>query len=513
MGMSKRTALLYGAIVTFGLGTLYLGLTMKSSRPPKDPNSWDIIIFTQTWPQTLCYEWKGKNPNHTCNFPKQKDLWTVHGLWPTKLGTIGPMFCNKSIPFDPKSLYGIEKKLHEYWIDIELNNNETEENISNNSISHKKESIWFHEWEKHGTCAITLPALNSEFKYFYQGIEWSEKYNMKDTLEKGGIKVNDTTSFVTDYWKALKTVLKTNAWIECVFKSDTKQQMLFEIRICFDKSLKMINCNGIMFEDEAKTSKHHSLTNCDLKKPILYLDNVPIQNSSFNSSSIDDNKDWDLLIFSQSWPYTFCHTWTVDSKTHTCNLPVNRNQWTIHGIWPSKTGSFGPSFCNNQTSFSLDALKTIIPELKNHWTEIKGSKSTSSKSHEGGLWRYEWLKHGTCAKSLPALDTELKFFKQALDWSKQYPLNDILAQGEIKPNGTYPIAQFWHTLKTGLGKNPYIDCFVEKNSNNVYIDEIRVCFNKTLSLVDCDTLRGRNKDKPYTNCPMDRDIHYIGAEF
>lgn len=85
--------------------------------------------------------------------------------------------------------------------------------------SHKKESIWFHEWEKHGTCAITLPALNSEFKYFYQGINWSEKYNMKNILEKGGIKVNDTTSSVFDYWKALKSVLKTNAWIECAIKS------------------------------------------------------------------------------------------------------------------------------------------------------------------------------------------------------------------------------------------------------------------------------------------------------
>jgi len=45
------------------------------------------------------------------------------------------------------------------------------------------------------------------------------------------------------------------------------------------------------------------------------------------------SKEWDILVFSQSWPYTFCHTWTVNSNTHTCNLPANRNQWTIHGIW------------------------------------------------------------------------------------------------------------------------------------------------------------------------------------
>jgi len=71
------------------------------------------------------------------------------------------------------------------------------------------------------------------------------------------------------------------------------------------------------------------------------------------------------------------------------------------------------------------------------------------------------MKHGTCSKSLPALDSELKYFKQGLDWSKQYVLSDLLEQGGIKPNGSYPINQIWHTLRTGLGKNPRIDCFIE----------------------------------------------------
>lgn len=107
-------------------------------------------------------------------------------------------------------------------------------------------------------------------------------------------------------------------------------------------------------------------------------------------------------------------------------------------------------------------METIIPELQNRWTEIKGSKYKTSKSSIGGLWKHEWIKHGTCSKSLPALDTEMKYFKQALDWSKQYQLTDILTRGDIRPNGTYPVTQFWHTLKTGLGKNPRIDCYVEK---------------------------------------------------
>jgi len=137
---------------------------------------------------------------------------------PTKLGTIGPGYCNSTLKFSNVSINGIKDKLNYYWTDIEMKplNNITDTN-SSSVITHKKESIWEHEWTKHGTCAITLPTLNSEFKYFYQGIEWSEKYNMKDILEKAGIKVNSTLN-VTDYWKALKSVLNINAWVQCDIK-------------------------------------------------------------------------------------------------------------------------------------------------------------------------------------------------------------------------------------------------------------------------------------------------------
>lgn len=136
---------------------------------------------------------------------------------PTKLGTTGPLFCNKSLPFDSKAIYGIQSELNYYWTDIEVPPPNTTEVNSSNTKSHKKESIWFHEWEKHGTCAIALPALNSEYKYFYQGIDWSKNYNIKDILEKSGIQVNSTLN-ISDYLKAVKTVLNTNVWIDCIIK-------------------------------------------------------------------------------------------------------------------------------------------------------------------------------------------------------------------------------------------------------------------------------------------------------
>lgn len=63
--------------------------------------------------------------------------------------------------------------------------------------------------------------------------------------------------------------------------------MLMEIRICFDKTLNLTNCNGVM-KTRQDTTKPHSLTNCDVKKPVLYLDYVPEQNTSMASNSTVD---------------------------------------------------------------------------------------------------------------------------------------------------------------------------------------------------------------------------------
>lgn len=80
---------------------------------------WDLLIFTQSWPATVCIEWKEHDRTHTCNLPTNKDSWTIHGIWPTKLGTIGPAFCNRTWHFDPEQVRPIEKNLEQLWTNVE----------------------------------------------------------------------------------------------------------------------------------------------------------------------------------------------------------------------------------------------------------------------------------------------------------------------------------------------------------------------------------------------------------
>lgn len=73
--------------------------------------------------------------------------------------------------------------------------------------------------------------------------------------------------------------------------------MLADIRICFDKTLKPVDCNGIM-KSRRKTRNTQPLTNCDVNKPILYLesdfyhvseDNIPTVLNSTDTNSTNIN--------------------------------------------------------------------------------------------------------------------------------------------------------------------------------------------------------------------------------
>lgn len=80
---------------------------------------WDLLVFTQQWPVTVCRKWKDRNPNHKCSLPDDPNAWSIHGIWPTKLHTMGPSFCNETWHFDHKLIQPIEKELNSSWRNIE----------------------------------------------------------------------------------------------------------------------------------------------------------------------------------------------------------------------------------------------------------------------------------------------------------------------------------------------------------------------------------------------------------
>ncbi|EDW70648.1 ribonuclease T2 [Drosophila virilis] len=228
----------------------------------RDAHSWDVLIFTQQWPVTTCYHWREEDPTHECTLPQKKEFWTIHGIWPTKIGQIGPNFCNRSAEFNPDQLQAIIDRLNTYWMDLEGDSSQ--------------EYLWKHEWLKHGTCAAVLDALDNELKYFGQGLKWREQYVIANILDAAGIHP-DSNNTVIALNNALVRGLGKNPSIHCLFDGKHDISFLSEIRICFDKTLQLIDCDGVKLGDVVAIKYPGGTvnTNCHIGNPVHYPSLVP----------------------------------------------------------------------------------------------------------------------------------------------------------------------------------------------------------------------------------------------
>jgi ribonuclease T2 len=134
----------------------------------------------------------------------------------------------------------------------------------------------------------------------------------------------------------------------------------------------------------------------------------------------------------------------------------------IYFYRPTKLGTKGPEFCNSSLHFNHTLLEPIQDDLEQYWTNIhNGSLYT--------LWKHEWKKHGTCAASLPSLDTEIKYFSQGLNWISQYGMSNILGKSGIQPKSqAYTPQDIWNAVQKSLGKSPAVQCLVDPVSIRIY---------------------------------------------
>lgn len=168
------------------------------------------------------------------------------------------------------------------------------------------------------------------------------------------------------------------------------------------------------------------------------------------------SNNFDVFIFTQRWPATDCLIWQESSEWHSCTLPTDINEWTIHGIWPSIYGKLGPMFCNRSLPFSLSALKPIEAQLKEDWIDVEYGRDSYS------LWKHEWEKHGTCAAALEVMDSELKYFQQGLALLQQYEMKNVLHKANIVPGREYAVSDIFNAVQQVLGKRGMIACRKDK---------------------------------------------------
>jgi len=241
----------------------------------------------------------------------------------------------------------------------------------------------------------------------------------------------------------------------------------------------------------------------NLKIAILLLATFCFKFGHGQESNLKKNHDFDFLLFAQVWPISGCIEWEERSDKNTCALP-NRQNWTVHGIWPTKDFTIGPLFCNRSASFDFNEIQGILDQLKLHWTNVRANTELEN------FWEHEWTKHGTCAMQLKVFNTELKYFSQGLALNEKFPLAQYLAQANIKPGKIYETKDVFEAVKKGIGgKNPALECqHMPEDFVKPVLTQIGICLDKNLSVIDCDKTHGGI----YGKCPPFDFIEFPATE-
>lgn len=228
--------------------------------------SWDHFTFTQFWPEAQCYFRKDvdgdgrgvKSPeyirfNDDYCVPDAVTNWTIHGLWPSEGSEHKPGYCNSSWPFRESKIEDLKSAMMIHWPTYE----EGED----------PEEFWSHEWEKHGTCATSLPNLNSEHKYFATALALNGRIDLKSVLAKSNIIPSEKQDYkLQDILRALSEEYHAKVLIQCI-QSGEKGQLLSVVEVCMDKKFHPIDCPNTRQE-------------CDDSTPVRYL---PILRASAKS--------------------------------------------------------------------------------------------------------------------------------------------------------------------------------------------------------------------------------------
>ncbi|VDN42041.1 unnamed protein product [Gongylonema pulchrum] len=206
-----------------------------------------------------------------------------------------------------------------------------------------------------------------------------------------------------------------------------------------------------------------------------------------------------------------------DALPNSCEVPKHASPWTIHGLWPSNHDGSDPEYCDGRgAKFNLSQLARIQKKLEQNWPNLFPNESVSS------LWKHEWMKHGTCAGDVVAVNGEIQYFNKTLALHDQLDIFGALKSHGLTPSmsKTYKALDVRKALQSVYQKNVEFHCLRDKTENEWFLADVRMCLSKDFQLVDCERKRRsrsrsrsprRAKQRPsYQTCPAE-GILYIGA--
>ncbi|KAF7495340.1 Ribonuclease DdI [Sarcoptes scabiei] len=142
------------------------------------------MLFVRRWPPTVCY-----HPESCIKEKNNFDQWVIHGLWPENSDNTYDSFCTKE-KLDLNNLTPIKDRLKKIWPNL---------------LARKTpESLWIHEWDKHGTCTQM-----HQLDYFNKTLNLYYEYNVDQSLRNANIIPNESHQYSHEQFK--KALLLANS--------------------------------------------------------------------------------------------------------------------------------------------------------------------------------------------------------------------------------------------------------------------------------------------------------------
>jgi len=202
---------------------------------------------------------------------------------------------------------------------------------------------------------------------------------------------------------------------------------------------------------------------------------------------------FDYLLLVTQWPAT------QPSASWPAGADVS--DFTLHGLWPSRTGAdvnTYPCTCTSE-QFSDSKVASVMDQMKAHWPSYTGNNDQ--------FWSHEWSKHGTCCDKTAGLSDQLSFFTQALKFREQAGLLAALTKAGLTPGGTYSYSNMSAAIKASLGVSPLMGC---KTGNTV--SEIGMCIDSSSQkFVECDTSVEHQSGDEVSDCDQTVPVKFPSA--
>lgn len=140
----------------------------------------------------------------------------------------------------------------------------------------------------------------------------------------------------------------------------------------------------------------------------------------------------------------------------------------------------------DQIEKNLRADAPLYEDIQKFWPDLK----------ENNFWKYEYLKHGTCAVSQEGVADPVQFFRETIKLRKSVDLLSGLTNANITPGSSYSVNDVYAALKQVTGTTLQLGC------NEDVLTEIRICVNRHFEFIDCAD-NGKDSTK---RCPAVVDI-------